>query len=52
MKAALIIYSKPLMRLKILNLNEFKRIIIDNVKDVKIDIFFVDDDNCNWLITF
>ena len=47
MKIVLIMCSKLLKRLKILNLNEFKRIVIDNVKGVKIDVFFVDDDNRN-----
>ena len=42
--------SKLSMRLKILN--EFKKVITDDVKNVKIDVFFVDDDNRNWLVTF
>ena len=39
--------SKFLMRLKILNLNESEKIVIDNVKDIKIDVFSIDDDNRN-----
>ena len=39
--------SKFSMRLKILNSNEFEKIIINNVKDVKIDVFLVDNDNRN-----
>ena len=39
-----------LMKLKILN--ESERVIIDNVKGVKTDIFLVDDDNRNWLVIF
>ena len=35
------------MRLKILNLNEFERVIIDDVKNVKINVFSVNDDNRN-----
>ena len=52
MKVVLIICSKFLMRLKILNSNEFEKVIIDNVKNVKTDVFLVDDDNRNWLVTF
>ena len=44
--------SKFLMKLKILNSNEFERIIIDDVKDVKIDVFLVDNNNRNWFIIF
>ena len=40
------------MKLKILNLNESEKIIINNVKDVKIDIFFVDHNNHNEFVTF
>ena len=47
MKVVLIICSKFLMRLKILNSNEFEKVIIDNVKNVKTDVFLVDDDNRN-----
>ena len=39
--------SKFSIRLKILNLNEFERVIIDEIKNVKINVFFVDDDNRN-----
>ena len=38
------------MKLKILN--ESERVITNNVKDVKTDIFSVDDDNRNWLVAF
>ena len=47
MKIVLIMCSKFSMRLKILNSNEFERIIIDDVKDIKIDVFSVDNDNRN-----
>ena len=42
--------SELLMKLKILN--ESEKIITDDIKDVKTDIFFVDDDNRNWLVIF
>ena len=38
------------MRLKILN--ESEKIITNDIKDVKTDIFPVDDNNRNWLVTF
>ena len=42
--------SKLLMRLKILN--ESERIITDNVKNIKIGVFPVNDDNRNWFVIF
>ena len=35
------------MRLKILNSNESEKIIIDDVKDIGIGVFPIDDDNRN-----
>ena len=35
------------MKLKILNSDGFEKVIADNVKDIKIDVFSVDDDNRN-----
>ena len=40
------------MKLKILNSNGFERIIADDVKGVKIDVFPVDGDSRNWLVAF
>lgn len=35
------------MKLKILNLNEFEEIIINNIKDINYNIFFIDNNNRN-----
>ena len=35
-----------------MNSNEFEKVIIDNVKDIRIDVFSVNDDNRNWFVTF
>ena len=40
------------MKLEILNLDGSEGIIVGDIKGVEIDVFFVDDNNRNWLVTF